>query len=205
MTETAASVRRHAARGDERRTALLTALDDILREGVESLDAVNIADISTRAGVTRSAFYFYFTSKATAVAALMEELYDKVFIAAQLGGDPNPRATIAATISGLFHAREEHQHLYRAMLEARASSPAVRELGDADRESFVPHLAGLITDERAAGRAPTGADPMALASVLLELNDRMLERLTWGGPLERDQIVDTVVHVWISAIYGGPA
>ena len=57
-----------AARGDRRRTALLEALDHHLREG--SLDSINIADISRRAGVTRSAFYFYFENKASAVAAL---------------------------------------------------------------------------------------------------------------------------------------
>ena len=59
------------ARGDRRRSALLESLDHYLREG--SLDSINIADISRRAGVTRSAFYFYFENKASAVAALMEE------------------------------------------------------------------------------------------------------------------------------------
>src|SRR5690606_7999010 len=61
-----------SSRADARRTALLHALDDLLREAV--LDDIKIADISSRAGVTRSAFYFYFDSKAAAVAALMSEV-----------------------------------------------------------------------------------------------------------------------------------
>ncbi len=76
-----------APRGDERRTALLESLDHHLRHvdpGQGSLDSINIADISRRAGVTRSAFYFYFDNKASAVAALMEEMYDESMVAADL-------------------------------------------------------------------------------------------------------------------------
>ncbi len=72
-----------APAGDDRRTALLESLDHHLREE-GSLDSINIADISRRAGVTRSAFYFYFENKASAVAALMEEMYDESFAAADL-------------------------------------------------------------------------------------------------------------------------
>ena len=65
------------ARGDKRRSALLESLDHHLRES--SLESINIADISRRAGVTRSAFYFYFENKAAAVAALMERMVDDTF------------------------------------------------------------------------------------------------------------------------------
>jgi len=193
-------------RGDERRGALLASLDEILREGGSPLDSVNIAEISTRAGVTRSAFYFYFESKAAAVAALMEEMYaESLAAAANLREDASPRENIEATIRDLFATWEKHQHLFRAMLDARATSETVRALWESDRESFVPHLAGVIDDERAAGRAPDGAPSAALSSVLLELNDRMLERLSLGGALDREQLVETVVHVWLRSIYGGPS
>ena len=51
-----ATYRRPPARGDQRRSALLRSLDEHLQES--SLESINIADISRRAGVTRSAFYF---------------------------------------------------------------------------------------------------------------------------------------------------
>ncbi|WP_370247805.1 TetR/AcrR family transcriptional regulator [Nocardioides sp.] len=186
-----------AAKGDRRRLALLESLDAYLLEGGH-LDSINIADISRRAGVTRSAFYFYFENKAAAVAALMEELYDESIAAAELlHGDGTPQERVAGMVRGLFAAFDRHQHLYRAMLEARATSAPVREMWDADRRSFVPHLAAVI-----AADGVDVADPEALASVLLELNDRMLERLALGGDLTRDQLVDTVVGIWLRAIYG---
>ena len=193
----------HAPKGDERRAALLAALDHHLLEGDGALDSINIADISRRAGVTRSAFYFYFESKAVAVAALSEEMYDaSVAAAAHLTDGGTPAANIEAVIRTLFAAWEKHQYLYRAMLDARATSPAVRQMWESDRQSFVAPLAEMIDAERTAGRAPAGADAPALASVLLELNDRMLERLSLGGDIERETLIDTVVSIWLRSIYG---
>ena len=189
------------ARGDKRRSALLESLDHYLREG--SLDSINIADISRRAGVTRSAFYFYFENKASAVAALMEEMYDESFAAAgQLRAEGTPAENIEAMIRALFSTWDKHEHLFKASLDARATSATVRELWDSDRESFVPMVAAMIEEERTSGAAPAGTDATALASVLLELNDRMLERLALGGTLEREQLVEAVVAIWLHTIYG---
>ncbi len=197
------NTRQHAPKGDERRAALLAALDHHLLEGDGALDSINIADISRRAGVTRSAFYFYFESKAAAVAALSEEMYDgAAAAAAHLTGDGAPADNIEAMIRTLFDAWQKHHHLYRAMLDARATSAAVRQMWEADRLSFVAPLAAMIDDERAAGRASAGVASNALASVLLELNDRMLERLALGGDLSREDLIDTVVSIWLRSIYG---
>ena len=54
--------RRPAARGDRRREDLLEALETQLR--TRSLTEVSVAELTEAAGVTRSAFYFYFDSKA---------------------------------------------------------------------------------------------------------------------------------------------
>ena len=186
-------------KGDARRTALLEALDLQLQES--SLDSITIADISRRAGVTRSAFYFYFENKAQATAALMEEMYDEsMAAAAHLSGDGEPAERVEAMVRGLFGAWERHRHLFRAMLDARATNTSVREMWDADRQSFVPVVAAVV---EAAGFAAD--DATALASVLLELNDRMLERLALGGDLTYDQLVDTTVSIWLRSIYGGPS
>ncbi len=196
-----ATDRRPPARGDQRRSALLRSLDEHLLDS--SLESVNIADIARAAGVTRSAFYFYFENKQAAVAALVADMYDEAVAAtALLGGSGAPADNIEATIRALFGAWERHQHIYRAMLDARATSAPVREMWDSDRSSFVPLVAEVIEAERTAGRAPAGPDASDLATVLLELNDRALERLARGDGLSREALTDTVVHVWLSSIYG---
>ena len=201
MTRPATRDRRPPQKGDQRRSALLASLDQHLQES--SFESINIADISRRAGVTRSAFYFYFESKATAVAALMEELYDEISAAARgltsLEGTPESR--VATMVDGLFEATRRHEHLFAAMLEARATSQAVREMWDADLRSFVEPLAEMVRSERAAGRAPEGPDPVVLATLLLELNDRALERLV-RGTLTADQQAAAVTAIWLRTIYG---
>jgi AcrR family transcriptional regulator len=181
---------------------MLRALDELLRDG--SLESINIAEITTRAGVSRSAFYFYFENKGAAVAAMMAEMYDKAFEASTslYDLDATPRERIEGNIRGIFAALDVHQHLYRAMLEARQSNSSVRELWDADRISFIEPVAAMITAEREAGRAPAGPDSAALATVLLELNDHALEKVALGDELPLETRVDVLVTIWLRTIYG---
>lgn len=197
--------RRSVNRGDQRRSALLQALDDLLRE--KTLDQVNVAEISRRAGVTRSAFYFYFESKAAAVLALMADLYDAASDATDLlakaEGEPGER--IRQALDSLFDSVDASPHTYRALLAARAANPQVREAWDAGRAEFAGMVAEMIERERAAGHATDGPDAAGLAAVLLDLNDHALERHALGGEPPREQHVDALAHVWMTSIYGGIA
>ncbi|WP_435770754.1 TetR/AcrR family transcriptional regulator [Nocardioides sp. SYSU DS0651] len=194
--------RRSVNRGDLRRTALLRALDELLRE--QSLEEVNVAEISRRAGVTRSAFYFYFESKAVAVMALMADLYDDASDATDLlvkaEGEPEPR--IRAVVTRLFDSVDKTPHTYRALLEARATNQDVREVWDAGRSDFASMVAEMIQRERAAGHATDGPDAAGLAAVLLDLNDHAVERHAIGGGPPREQHIDALTHIWMRSIYG---
>jgi AcrR family transcriptional regulator len=194
--------RRPPQKGDQRRAALLESLDHHLQES--SLESINIADIARRAGVTRSAFYFYFENKAVAVAALMEEMYDEMVVAAGMVGATHgsPATRIRTMLVELFAVVDRHQHQFLAMLEARATTEVVRTMWEADRQSFVQPVADMIERERESGLAPPGPDPVALATVLLELNDRMLERVALGSALTRDQQVEALSTIWLRTIYG---
>jgi AcrR family transcriptional regulator len=205
MTRATTRDRRPPQKGDQRRSALLQSLDEHLQES--SFDSINIADISRRAGVTRSAFYFYFENKAAAVAALMEELYDEIATVSRdlTSTDTTPEARITSMVSGLFEATRRHEHLFAAMLEARATSQAVREMWETDLQSFVEPVAEMIRAERRSGRAPDGPDPVGLATTLLELNDRALERLVRGGTLTQAQQEEAVTAIWLRTIYGSVA
>ncbi len=194
--------RRGSNRGDARREALLRALDELLQE--QGLDDVNVADISGRAGVTRSAFYFYFESKAMAVMALMQDLYDAAEDANELlvKAEGHAEERIRAAITRLFDSVDSSPHTYRAVLAARAASPTVREMWQAGRAEFAQVIAGMIETERAAGRAADGPDAAALGSVLLDLNDHALERHSLGSGPPRAEHIEALTHLWLRSIYG---
>jgi AcrR family transcriptional regulator len=200
--------RRTPHHGDRRRAALLTALDELLQE--HDLEDIAIADISARAGVTRSAFYFYFENKAACVAALGAEMYQEAIAAADhlFADDVPPGRRIQRMVDSLFETWQSHRYLYRATLEASRTSAAIRELWDTYRESFVEPVATLIEEERAAGAAPPGPAGVTLATTLLELSDSTLERLDASDGPGIAQRAEALATIWWRAIYGeapGPA
>ena len=193
--------RRQPQKSDQRRSAILESLDHHLRES--GFEGLNIADVTRRAGVTRSAFYFYFENKAAAVAALLEPMYDDGFMAGDLltHTDQPPRLRIRAMLEALLDTVDQHRYLLQAMLEARATSAAIREVWDDARESFVPGVAAVIASARAGGGVPDAAPAAVVASMLLEFNDRLLERYTIGGRLSRDELLAGAETVWLGTIY----
>ncbi|WP_235735402.1 TetR/AcrR family transcriptional regulator [Nocardioides alcanivorans] len=195
--------RRGPKRGDERRTALLAALEEMLKEGV-GLEDVQIAEISRRAGVTRSAFYFYFESKAIAVAALMDQHYAESAAAGEILLDVSrdPAERIEAALRALLASVGDRLPLYLAMLTARGPNPVVTELWESDRASFVPAVAAMIRDERSGGRAVDGPDAEALATALLDLNDRAMESHARAGAHTTDERIAALVAIWVRSIYG---
>lgn len=194
--------RRAPQRSDARRDALLDALETSLQE--TNFEDINLGAVASQAGVSRSAFYFYFENKAVAVAALMERMVDDTFFVNDVftSIEHSPRERVLMMLDGLFDIWERHRHMFAAMLDARGHSAGVREFWDTARMSFVDSVAAMITAERAAGLAPAGIEPTVLAAVLLEVNDRMLERLTFGGPLDRRQLRAGAAAIWLGTVYG---
>jgi TetR/AcrR family transcriptional regulator, ethionamide resistance regulator len=195
--------RRGATKGDVRRSALLAALDEQLREG-QRLEEINVAEISRRAGVTRSAFYFYFESKATAVASLLDDFYEEVAEATEtlVAAEGDPEERVGKVVAGLFDAVDQQPHTFRALLEARATSPAVREVWEDGRAEFARMVAGMIIAERRRGHAPPGAQAKALAAVLLDLNDHALERHAQDAGPPRARHIEALTSIWVRTIYG---
>lgn len=194
--------RRRPLRSDRIRAQLLESLETLLLDG--TLERVTVADIAEQVGLTRSAFYFYFENKGAAVAALSERMYDEAAATASdlftMTGPP--RARFESQIRGLVAVWERNRALYAAMLDARQTNPAVRELFDSGRASFVEPLAATIDAERAAGNAPPGPDSTAVATLLLELNDHAVERLARGDELPLEDRIQGLITIWLRTIYG---
>lgn len=193
--------RRAPKRGDQRRLALLRALDERLK--VQLLDEINVSDITSAAGVSRSAFYFYFEDKAAGVAALGAQMHEEMWAATNLliHGDGPPAQRLSEAIHGVFDVCDAHRHLFRAMLTARQRNDAVRELWDESRQAIAAPLAAMIDRERAAGIAAPGPDSHALATVLLELNDHEIDRYAVYDALGDRVRVETLIAIWLRSIY----
>lgn len=191
-------------RGDRRREAILTALDERLR--TTALDDISVADLTESAGITRSAFYFYFESKAAAVSMLLVVVNTEALTATEIitGGAGTFRARTLEALELLVDRVLENAHIYRALLTARTQHEPTREMWDAGRRTMAAPIATFIRAERAAGRAPDGVDALALAEGLIQINESALERLVYIPDLPREPLLSTAADLWVRAIYGRP-
>jgi len=71
-------------------------------------------------------------------------------------------------------------------------------------QKWIDQTAALIEAERARGAAPTTIDAHDLATSLNLMNERtMFASYTAQKPaIAEDAALDTVVHIWITSIYG---
>jgi AcrR family transcriptional regulator len=192
-------------RGDIRRTALLDALEALVAE--RPLSEIAIADIARAAGVSRSAFYFYFPSKAAAVAASMSDFYEEVEEAGSVwlaGGSGTPVERLTRSFEQVAELWRGRAGLLTAMLDAVGSDTEVRDMWDRWVQGFVDQSAVRISEERAAGLTRDSIDPHALATVLVGAVAYTMERdvrALSAGEEPPEGLIAAVVQLWYRTIY----
>ena len=122
---------------------------------------LGIGRIATRAGISRTAFYFYFRDKRDLLVRLTEEVTGQLMAAAEAlvvrrGGHP-PRA------GGVGALYREHAALLRAVVEVSTYDEEVAMFWRGLVGRFVDATRARIEAEQAAGRALPG-DAQAMAS-----------------------------------------
>ena len=189
-------------RGDRRREALLAALDERLR--TTALDDISVADLTVSAGITRSAFYFYFDSKAAAVGVLLAVVQDEARGAVEtiVGGDGDFRTRVSGALEKLTDRVLDNAHIYRALLTARSKHAQTRALWDEGRRVMATPVAEFLRAERASGRAPDGVDADSLAVGLIHINETVLERLVFDTDDPREPLLTVATDMWVRTLYG---
>jgi TetR/AcrR family transcriptional regulator, ethionamide resistance regulator len=197
---------RSSSHGDERRAALLEAFAELLEE--QSFAEVGIEEISTRAGLSRSSFYFYFPNKAMAVGALVSDMIQEAHDSSgrwleDPGSDPYER--VLPAIEAAVNRHREHAALYVALADAAATDPTIAaHLHDAEEKTGAT-VAAQLRAERAAGIATDGPDAKPYVRALIGMNSRALQD-------EARKVVETgrgtpglakvLTEIWVRAFYG---
>lgn len=197
----------------EAQQQILAATERLLER--TPLTELSVARIVEEAGVARTTFYFYFSSKyapvTTLLAGVMDEIYDSVsaFTARphnDKGGVPG-RAALDRGLEGAAKVFGDHRMILRATVENWRLVPELRKLWLDVIERFTAAFAGEIDRERAAGHAPPGVPSRELAAALIWASERCL--YVAGLGLDEDlpdeaQASRTLQTIWKSAVYGTP-
>ncbi|GAB3856192.1 hypothetical protein GCM10028801_12970 [Nocardioides maradonensis] len=202
MTASSTSVRRRGGptKGDQREQAIVEATRQLLAE--RSVNDLTIDAIAKAAGVSRTAFYFYFPTKQAVVAALLDGLWE------QFGSTHGWFDSEGADRAGLL----EHHHLVAAVwrehlpiLTCTTGAVEYEPLLDWVERAhtrLVTGLAAKIERDQSSGAAPTGLSPTALAEMISDLRDSRLRAIAQLRGKAYDAAVADLTEVVLRMIYG---
>lgn len=207
--------RRNQGPGSRRRAAAPSSRKDVraaLLESAERLLAdrpladLAVEDVLQDADVSRGSFYFYFDSKHSIVAALLERIVDEVHAASLPWferGETPPEEALRRAVSSSLALWRRHSAVFRAAAEQWQSVPELRDVWGRVVARFTEASAAQIERERKEGTAGPGADAHRLAGVLIAMNERCFYyAVSVGDPADDAELVETLTCVWLASIYG---
>jgi len=193
-----------SAKRAEIEARVLAATEALLAEGA-SFTELNIERIATRAGISRTAFYFYFRDRRELLMRLTEDVAELLYAEADAwwSGEGDGPAELARALAKVVGMYREHDVLLRAVVEAAAVDEAVGGFWRALVGRFVEASRRRIELEQAAGRiAPMPAGEVAFA--LSWMTERACyQRLVQGGDPSDEVFVAGLTRIWVGALYGG--
>lgn len=179
---------------------------DVGRELVEDRpwSEVSIAEVTRRAGLTRTAFYKHFPDRRALLMALFEDLSDQLAGSADIwqdGEEDEPAALLGEAVAqlvGLYHA---HGRLLGAIADEAAQDRELADLYARFGKRLAAGVASRIERDVAAGRS-TVEDPAEVATALIWMNERYLRERFGRRPLaDPDRCAAALTEVWVRTVY----
>ncbi len=192
------------ASGDERERAIMQTAERLLRE--RGIGEISVDDLARGAGISRSAFYFYFPSKDAVVLSLIDRMVEQAASAREeastLAGDP--AADCRASIEIFYEIFGAHRAVVRAASDLNATNPEARALWSQIMESWVVEVTERIVEERGRGAAVASVPARDLAIALVQMNEGVLRALfvEEDPAVSEEHAIEVLSHVWLSAIFG---
>lgn len=178
--------------------ACLTALEELLTEGATFAE-LNIETIATRAGISRTAFYFYFRDKRELLVRLTTDVNEQLMVAADswwTGGEIRP------ALAGIASLYREHAALFRATVEVSTYDEEIAVFWRGLVGRFVDATSARISSEQEAGVALDG-DARSLGFALVWMVERsMYQQYVQSSPPDHDSLVDALAAIFSRTVYG---
>ena len=174
---------------------MLAATEALLAEGASYAD-LNVERIATRAGISRTAFYFYFRDKRELLMRLTEEVNELLYQQADIwfSGDGEPEPEMREALTNIAALYAEHGVLLRAIVEVSTYDEEVAQ--------FWRGLLGRFVDASRAAHRGSSTRPAARWSstrrrpsfALCWMTERtMYQHLVQAEPFAAADLVDALV------------
>lgn len=201
---------RRAARpsGDDRELAILETAERLLES--RSLAEISVDDLAKGAGISRPTFYFYFASKDAVLLTLLERVIAEADAALEdlIANRPADRRAIWRRGIDVFVSTfGAHRAVCAATVGVKNTHSEANEVWSQSMQRWIDHIAAVIEAERADGAAPVTLPAVELSTALNLMNESVMAA-TFAGhqpSIPDSRVLDNLVHVWTTSIYGETA
>lgn len=199
-----ASAQPSTAKRAQVQEAVLGATEELLG-AAGSFQELKIERIATAAGISRTAFYFYFKDKRELLMRLAEDITSELYGQADRwfsGTDGAPEDQVSDALDAIAKLYAEHGPLLRAIVEVSTYDEEIAVFWRALLQRFADATTARIKTEQEAGRAPAmPAAPTAFA--LVWMTERTFyQQLVQGAPVDRGELVAALNGIWLRSVYG---
>ena len=163
---------------------------------------VTVDELAKRAGLSRTAFYFYYPDKNEVLKEAAAAVAGEVYAEADRWwhGEGRPEDLVRAALDGIAGVFCDHADMLRAAVEATTYDPEFRVFYEGLIQRFVDATADHLRRELDAGRLrPLEPDSIAEALVWMAERCNYAFLLLEGRP--KSEVVDSLTAIWIHAIY----
>lgn len=201
MSRIADSRARKEERREEVRARLRAAMLELTRD--RPFAELRIEQIATAAGLSRSAFYFYYADKHELLADTIRIVTDQAFVEADRWwhGAGDPRRLVQESLGGVAELWSENAEVFRLAVEASAYDPEIRQVWVGIVDRFVGATAEYIERGQLEGTIAPELDPRSTSEALMWGAERLLYLYVATGDRRPEEVVGPLGRLWSRALY----
>jgi AcrR family transcriptional regulator len=179
---------------------VLRATEELLASGSSYAD-LNVEKIAKAAGISRTAFYFYFADKRDLLMRLAGDVTELLYAQADIwfSGDGDPEQEIREALTRIAALYREHGVLIRAIVEVSTYEEDIATFWRGLLQQFVDATQRRIEDE--AGLPPATARATAFALTWM-VERTYYQQLVQDTPVPEADMIDAIARIYRGTVYG---
>ena len=180
------------------RAALLRLLD----EGISFKD-LTVDELARAAGLSRTAFYFYFPGKSQVLMAVAAEGAEESYEQSDRwwSGEGPPEDLIRTAMEGNTRVYLEHKTLFRTTVEVIHYDEEFNAFYKGQIDRFVDATTEHLNREREAGRLREGIDIESVTRALCWMAERCNYMLVATEGRDPGEVIEALTAIWVHTLY----
>ena len=201
MTTGVDSGERTRQRREEVKARLRESLQELAAD--QSFRDIKVADLTSRAGLSRSAFYFYYDDKRDLLIETVKRISEEIFDLSRnhFEQQSEPREVVHAVLRANAEAWGRHADLLRLTVEASMSDEHVQRYWRAIITSFIAAVEARMRSDQQRELVPADLDAATYAEVLVTATEGFFYRQISRQVMSPDEAVTALEPIWLRLLY----